>query len=59
MLLPIDNNSKDDGPPFPVNIEETIEMFSEFYTNIKLKKTKLSIAPRKEIELFITMKKNA
>ena len=59
MLLPIDNNSKDEGPPFAVNIEETIEMFSEFYTNIKLKKTKLSIEPRKEIELFITMKKHA
>ena len=59
FLFPIGKPLSDGGPPFGINIDKIFDMFSQFYYDIKIKKSKYSIDSRSENELFVTMKKNA
>ena len=59
FLFPISKPLSDAGPPFGINIDKILDMFSQFYYDIKIKKSKYSIESRSENEVFITMKKNA
>ncbi len=57
FLLPINKPLDSNGPPFGVSLEQTKEIFSIFFKDIKISKSKYSIKARTESELFITMKR--
>ena len=59
FLFPINKPLSDGGPPFGIDIDKIFDMFSQFYYDIKIEKSKYSIDSRSENELFVTMKKNA
>ena len=59
MLIPVVKSVEEAGPPFGVNVDDTIEMFATFFNDIKIGKTKFSIVQREDRELFITMAKHA
>ena len=59
FLFPVNKPLNEGGPPFGVDLEKIIDMFSQFYYDIKIKKSKYSIEARSQNEVFITMKKNA
>ena len=58
IFLPLIKDSKVKGPPFTVNIETVNNQFSKYFKNITFKKSKFSIKPRKNNELFFTMEKH-
>ena len=45
------------GPPFGVNLSETLKDFEKYYEIIECEKSSLSIKPRLENEVFVLMKK--
>lgn len=59
FLLPINKSLKDGGPPYGIDLLKTEKLFSKYFTNINICKSEYSINPRKDIEVFITMDKNA
>lgn len=58
LLFPLDKNMEDGGPPFAVDLESTIALFSNHLTLVKKEKSLLSISPRKEREIFVIFNKN-
>jgi SAM-dependent methyltransferase len=57
MLLPIQKPLNEGGPPFGVDLSETISMFEKYFKLIECSDPKLSIIPRSGNEKFIQMKK--
>ena len=58
LLFPIDKDPKDDGPPFGVDLNATILLFSRYMNLIKKEIPKLSIERRKGREIFIIFRKD-
>ena len=57
ILLPIDKLIAEGGPPFGVDIVDTMKLFSKYYHILKCSKSRYSIKPRYEKERFILLKK--
>jgi SAM-dependent methyltransferase len=57
ILFPINKNIKDGGPPYSVDLNNTLDMFKEYFDIIVSKKHNLSVKPRKKNEHFIVLKK--
>ena len=57
ILFPINKSIKDGGPPYSVNLNNTLDMFKEYFDIIVSKKHNLSVKPRKDNEHFIVFKK--
>tara|TARA_B100000029_G_C17464751_1_gene919829 strand:+ start:404 stop:1024 length:621 start_codon:yes stop_codon:yes gene_type:complete len=56
ILLPINKKEKE-GPPFSINLNDTIKAFKKKYKLIECSKSEYSIKPRKDKEIFILMSK--
>ena len=57
ILLPIDKDIKDDGPPFGIDLSRTINDFSEYFEIVDVLKTPLSVESRMNKEVFIKFMK--
>lgn len=57
ILLPINKILNDDGPPFGVNLANTLRDFEKYYDIIECEKSDLSIKPRVDNEVFVLMRK--
>ena len=57
LFLPILKDEKDGGPPYSINLDETISQFSDYFDVIECKKHKLSIKARVDNERYIHFKK--
>ena len=57
IFLPLDKPLSDGGPPYGINLDETMECFSEYYDIIECKKSELTIEPRFDNEVFTIMRK--
>ena len=53
----IDKPLSEGGPPYGINLDQTMECFSEYYDIIECKKSELTIEPRFDNEIFTIMKK--
>ena len=53
VFLPLNKNSSEGGPPFGVNLQDTINLFSKRFRLIESKVHPLSIKPRVENEQFV------
>ena len=53
ILFPINKDSSEGGPPFGVNLEETINNFSNKFKLVESIEHPLSIDPRKGNEQFV------
>jgi len=58
LLFPTDENLDSDGPPFGVDIDTTLNLFSNYFTVIKKEIPSNSIERRKGREIFVILKKN-
>jgi len=58
ILFPIDKMLDDYGPPFGVDINATIIMFSKYFTLVTKEIPTLSVPKRQGREVFIIFKKN-
>ena len=58
LLFPIDKSSVEDGPPYGVELDETINLFSKYFTLVKKEKPTNSIERRIGREVFVIFKKN-
>ena len=57
ILLPINKDANEGGPPYAVNYKKTLEDFKKYFELLECKKSELSIKPRKNNEVFVIMKK--
>ena len=57
IFLPLDKHLSEGGPPYGVNLDQTMDCFSEYYDIIECKKSKLTIEPRFNNEVFTIMRK--
>ena len=58
LLFPTDKNFDSDGPPFGVDIDTTLNLFSKYFTVIEKEIPSNSIKRRKGREIFVILKKN-
>jgi len=58
LLFPIDKKLNDDGPPFGVDINSTIELFEKYFILVKKEIPAQSIERRKGREIFVILEKN-
>ena len=58
LLFPIDKDPNDDGPPFGVDLNTTILLFSRYMRLIKKETSELSIERRKGREVFVIFRKD-
>ena len=58
LLFPIDKDPSEDGPPFGVDLDSTINLMSEFLSFIKKEIPKLSIKSRSGREVFVIFRKD-
>ena len=58
LLFPIDKDLNNDGPPYGVDLDSTITLFSKYFTLITKEISELSIERRKGREIFVIFKKN-
>tara|TARA_B100000315_G_scaffold230322_1_gene240617 strand:- start:5 stop:628 length:624 start_codon:yes stop_codon:yes gene_type:complete len=58
LLFPIDQDVNDDGPPFTVDLNSTINLFSKYFTLDTKEIPSLSIQRRNGREIFVIFKKN-
>ena len=58
LLFPIDKDINDDGPPFAVDLDSTISLFSKYFKLDTKEIPSLSIERRKGREVFVIFKKN-
>ena len=58
LLFPIDKDQNDDGPPFSVDLNATILIFSRYMRLIKKEIPQLSIERRKGREVFVIFRKD-
>ena len=57
IILPINKDVGEPGPPYGVNLQETLDDFSYYYDILECKESALSIYPRIGNEVFTIMKK--
>jgi len=57
IFLPLNKPVKEGGPPYGVNLDQTMECFSEYYDIVECKKSELTIEPRFDNEVFTIMRK--
>ena len=57
LLVPIDKDLSDGGPPFAVQLEPTIELISDYLSLIKQQITSLSVKSRAGREVFVIFRK--
>ena len=57
LLFPIDKDINDDGPPFAVDLDSTISLFSKYFILDTKEIPSLSIERRKGREVFVIFKK--
>jgi SAM-dependent methyltransferase len=53
ILLPVNKDLSDGGPPFGIDLEETLELFSHKFSIVESIKHPLSIEPRSDNEQFV------
>ena len=53
ILLPLNKDLSDGGPPFGIDLEETLDLFSHKFSIVESTKHPLSIEPRSENEQFV------
>ena len=58
LLFPIDKDINDDGPPFAVDLDSTISLFSKYFIVDTKEIPSLSIERRNGREVFVIFKKN-
>ena len=58
LLFPIDKDLSDDGPPFAVQLEPTIELISDYLSLIKQQIPSLSVKRRAGREVFVIFRKD-
>ena len=58
LLFPIDKDINDDGPPFVVDLDSTISLFSKYFIVDTKEIPSLSIEQRNGREVFVIFKKN-
>ncbi len=58
LLFPIDKDINDDGPPFVVDLDSTISLFSKYFILDRKEIPSLSIERRNGREVFVIFKKN-
>ena len=58
LLFPIDKDLINDGPPFAVDLDSTIDLFSKYFILEKKEIPSLSIERRNGREVFVIFKKN-
>ena len=58
VLFPTDKDPSEGGPPFAVQLEPTLQLFSEFFSLIVKEIPSLSIKPRVGRELFVRFSKD-
>jgi len=58
ILFPIDKELDDNGPPFGVDINTTMTLFSKYFTLVEKEMPVLSIERRRGREVFVIFKKN-
>ena len=58
LLFPTDENLDSDVPPFGVDIDSTLNLFSKYFTLVTKEIPTLSIERRKGREIFVLLKKN-
>ena len=58
LLFPIDKDINDDGPPFAVDLDSTISLFSKYFILDTKETPSLSIERRNGREVFVIFKKN-
>ena len=57
IFLPLNKNISEGGPPFSVNIAETINKFSKYYKLLECYKSTNSIKSRVDNEIYVSMEK--
>ena len=57
IILPINKDVKEGGPPYGVDLDKIIKSFSDYYDILECKKSELSIKPRMNNEVFTIMRK--
>ncbi len=57
LLLPINKNINEGGPPYGLELDKTIKQFEKYYKVLQCKKSHLSIKPRLDSEIFVIMRK--
>ena len=57
IFLPLNKNISEGGPPFSVNIAETINKFSKYYKLLECYKSTNSIKSRVGNEIYVSMEK--
>ena len=58
ILYPIDKDLNDDGPPFAIDLDSTISLFSKYFILDTKEIPSLSIERRNGREVFVIFKKN-
>ena len=58
LLFPIDGDRNDDAPPFAVDLDSTISIFSKYFILDTKEIPSLSIERRNGREVFVIFKKN-
>lgn len=57
IFLPLNKDIKEGGPPYGVDLKETIDEFSNYYNILKCENSTLTINPRIGNEIFVIMSK--
>ena len=57
LFFPTDKELNDDGPPYGVELDETLLSFSKYFKVVEQKKPLLSIERRNGREMFVILKK--
>ena len=57
LLYPIDKDINDDGPPYGVDLDITIDLFSQYFTLGTKEIPDLSVKSRCGREIFVIFKK--
>ena len=58
LLFPIDKDLNDDGPPYGVDLDTTIDLFSQYFTLDTKEISNLSVKSRYGREIFVIFKNN-
>jgi len=55
ILLPLDKKISDSGPPFGIELENTLNDFSKYFVINNVEQSDLSVKPRANREVFVKM----
>ena len=59
LLFPIEKKINNNSPPYSIELNLTIKLFENYFTLIECFKSRYSIIPRKDKEIFVIFKKDA